>query len=97
MESYLKGRGFKDSVSHDSSSFRGLFEDQKTMSDTVSDQEKVEKAESEISTIHDEKIVRKLRLFLKTVVQLLFLFICLITESWNLSVTINYPFFLAVN
>jgi hypothetical protein len=55
MESYLKGRGFKDSVSPDSSSFRGLFEDQKTMSDTVSDQEKVEKAESEISTIYDEK------------------------------------------
>ena len=55
MESYLKGRGFKDSVSHDSSSFRGLLEDQNPAPDAISDQKKVEEAESEISTIYDEK------------------------------------------
>jgi hypothetical protein len=55
MESYLKGRGYKDSVDHDSSSFRGLLEDQNPKSSANSDRVNAEQTESEISTIYDEK------------------------------------------
>jgi hypothetical protein len=55
MESYLKGRGFKDSVDYGSSSFRGLLEAQNPQPGAIQDQVKAEETESEISTIYDEK------------------------------------------
>ena len=55
MESYLKGRGFNDSVKDDSSSFRGLLDDQTPMSGGIPAQEETEKKESEVSTIYEEK------------------------------------------
>ncbi len=55
MESYLKGRGFKDPVSGDASSFRGLLDPDINNSQNADVKDSTSDITSESTIIYDEK------------------------------------------
>ena len=88
MDSYLKGRGFKDVESGDSN-FEGLL-DQKSGEPDAKQKNVSEDRPQEKSVIYEEEGCPKVNLFQRMVVPHLSSFICLTDDFWKLIVFIDF-------